>query len=162
MSPLPKQNRGMYFEEFEPGQCIVSAGRTITESDIVSFAGLSGDYTQIHTDAEYSKTTPVGQRIAHGILVLSIASGLAARTGILEGTVIVFREIDEWKFIKTVFIGDTIHDVLEVKETKAIPRVGGGTVTIQLDVRNQRDETVMKGIWTVLMASRPIEASAKT
>ncbi len=162
MSSLPKQNRGMYFEEFEPGQCIVTVGRTVTESDIVSFAGLSGDYTQIHTDAEYSKGTPVGQRIAHGILVLSIASGLAARTGILEGTVIVFREISEWKFVKTVFIGDTIHVVLEVKEKKAIPRVGGGAVTIQLDVKNQRDETMMKGTWTVLVASRPVEAEAKT
>jgi acyl dehydratase len=144
----------MYFEEFEPGQKIQSAGRTITESDIVAFAGLSGDYTQIHTDAEYSRSTPLGQRIAHGLLGLSIASGLAVQTGVLEGTVIVFREVSEWKFIKPVHIGDTIHVDMEVKETREIRRVGGGSVTIEMDVRNQHDETVMKGILKFLVASQ--------
>lgn len=155
MSPLPSTPRGMYFEEFEPGQRILSAGRTITESDIVAFAGLSGDFTQIHTDAEFSRSTPFGQRVAHGLLVLSISSGLAAQTGVLEGTVIAFREITEWKFIKPVFIGDTVHVTLEVKETKELRRIGGGSVVIELEVKNQRTETVMKGNWTVLMASRP-------
>jgi acyl dehydratase len=145
----------MYFEEFQVGQRIVSAGRTVTESDIVSFAGLSGDFTAIHTDAEYSKTTPAGQRIAHGLLVLSIASGLAAQTGLLEGTVMVFREISEWKFIKPVVIGDTIHVEMEVTETKALPRIGGGSVAITLSVINQRGEATMKGVWSVLMMSRP-------
>jgi 3-hydroxybutyryl-CoA dehydratase len=155
MSPLPSAPRGMYFDEFEPGQLIQSAGRTITESDIVAFAGLSGDFTQIHTDAEFSRGTPFGQRVAHGLLVLSVASGLAAQTGVLEGTVIAFREINEWKFIKPVFIGDTVRVTLEVKETKELRRIGGGAVTIELDVKNQHADTVMKGGWTVLMASRP-------
>lgn len=155
MSPLPSKPRGMYFEEFQAGQKITSAGRTITEADIVAFAGLSGDFTTIHTDAEYSKNTPAGQRIAHGLLVLSVASGLAAQTGVLEGTVIVFREISEWKFVQPVFIGDTIHVEMDVTETKALPRVGGGTVAIELKVKNQHDQAVMKGTWTVLMASKP-------
>ncbi len=101
MSPLPPAVRGMYFEEFQVGQRIISRGRTVTESDIVTFAGLSGDYTQIHTDTEFSKNTPYGQRIAHGLLGLSIASGLAMQTGVLEGTVLFFREIVEWKFCET-------------------------------------------------------------
>ncbi len=147
--------RGMWFEEFEGGQQIVTPGRTITESDIVSFAGLSGDYNQIHTDAEFARTTPYGQRIAHGLLVLSIASGLAMRTGVLEGTVIAFREINNWKFTKSVFIGDTIHVVLNVLETKPIPRVGGGSIIIELTVKNQSDEVTMKGTWTALVANKP-------
>jgi 3-hydroxybutyryl-CoA dehydratase len=155
MSPLPSFPRGMYFEEFQVGQRIVSGGRTVTESDIVSFAGLSGDFTAIHTDAEYSKTTPAGQRIAHGLLVLSIASGLAAQTGLLEGTVMVFREITGWKFIKPVVIGDTIHVEMDVTETKALPRIGGGSVGITLSVINQRGEVTMKGVWSVLMMSKP-------
>ena len=122
MSPIPSNPRGMYFEEFQPGQVIASAGRTVTEADIVNFAGLSGDYTQIHTDAEYSKKSLAGQRIAHGLLVLAIASGLAAQTGVLEGTVIVFREINEWKFIKPVFIGDEVRADLNIIATKALPR----------------------------------------
>jgi len=151
---LPRPH-GLYFEEFEPGQRITSPGRTITESDIVSFAGLSGDFTQIHTDAEYSATAGFGQRVAHGLLGLSIASGLSVRTGLLEGTVMAFREVNEWKFVKPVFIGDTIRVDMEVMETKALPRVGGGTVVIKLDVKNQKDETVMRGNWTVLVMSQP-------
>ena len=150
------KSRGLYFEEFKVGQKITSVGRTVTENDIVSYAGLSGDFAQIHTDAEFSKSTPFGQRVAHGLLGLSMASGLAMRTGILEGTVMAFREINEWKFIKPIFIGDTIHLVLEIKETKALPRIGGGSVVISLDVRNQHDETAMKGTWTVLVVSQPV------
>jgi acyl dehydratase len=147
--------RGMYFEEFQPGQKIVSAGRTVTEADIVNFAGLSGDFNQIHTDAQYSQTSQAGQRVAHGLLGLSIASGLAVQTGVLEGTVIFFREINEWKFVQPIYIGDTIHVELEVVETKALRRIGGGTVTIALDVINQNGQTVMKGSWGVLVAFKP-------
>jgi len=147
--------RGLYFDQFQPGLRFVTAARTITEGDIVTFAGLSGDYNQIHTDAEFSRNTPIGQRIAHGILGLSIASGLAMRTGILEGTVLVFREIAEWKFVKPVFINDTIHVDLEVKETKALPRIGGGSVTITLEVKNQNDEVCHRGKWVVLVMSKP-------
>ncbi len=145
---------GLYFEEFQVGQKIVTAGRTIAESDIMEFAGLSGDYNQIHTDAEFSKTTPFGQRVAHGLLGLSIASGLAMRTGVLEGTVIAFREINNWKFVAPVFIGDTIHVEMEVTETKALPRIGGGSIVIALEVKKQTNETVMKGTWTALVKSK--------
>ena len=154
MSPLPPKQRGMYFEEFEVGQRITTAGRTISDGEIMRFAGLSGDFTQLHTDAEYASQTPFGQRVAHGLLGLAIGSGLAMQTGVLEGTVLAFREINEWKFVKPIFIGDTIHVNLEIKETKALPRIGGGSVTIALEVANQRQETVMKGLWTVLVASR--------
>lgn len=147
--------RGMYFEDFEIGQRLITAGRTVTESDVVAFAGLSGDFNQIHTDAEYSKSTPFGRRVAHGLLGLSIASGLAVQSGILEGTIIAFREISDWKFIKPIFIGDTVYVELSVKETKAIRRLGGGLVMIELNVKNQDQETVMKGTWSTLMASRP-------
>ena len=146
--------RGWYFEEFEVGQKITTVGRTVTESDIVTFAGLSGDYNQIHTDAEYSNATQYKQRVAHGLLGTSIASGLAMRTGILEDTVIFFREINNWKFVKSIFIGDTIHVEMEIAETKALPRIGGGSVVIALDVKKQSGEIVMKGNWTVLVMSK--------
>ncbi|MBX3047738.1 MAG: hypothetical protein KIT46_08100 [Anaerolineales bacterium] len=155
MTSQTSAKRGMYFEEFEAGQRIISAARTVTETDIVIFAGLSGDFNQIHTDAEYSKNTPFGQRVAHGLLGFSIASGLLVQTGFMEGTIMAFREINEWKFIKPIFIGDTIHVEAEVKETKAIPRIGGGSIIIILDVQNQNGETLMKGSWTALIAGRP-------
>jgi 3-hydroxybutyryl-CoA dehydratase len=155
MMETPTFNRGQFFEEFHVGQKIATVGRTVAESDIFTFAGLSGDYNQIHTDAEFARSTPFGQRVAHGLLGLSIASGLAMRTGVLEGTVIAFREINNWKFIAPVFIGDTIHLEMEVLETKALPRIGGGSVVITLDVKKQSGETTMKGNWTVLVMSRP-------
>lgn len=147
--------RGLYFEEFEVGESFLSPGRTVTESDIVSFAGLSGDYTLIHTDIEYSKSTPVKKRVAHGLLGLAITSGLAVRTGVLEGTVIAFREINTWKFVKPIFIGDTVHVELLVVDKKELRRMGGGAVDIELRLLNQNDETIMKGIWKVLIASTP-------
>ena len=151
---IQNAQRGMWFEEFEIGQQIITPGRTITESDIVSFAGLSGDYNQIHTDAEFSSNTPFGKRVAHGLLVLSIASGLAMRTGVLEGTVIAFREINNWKFSLPIYIGDTIHVELKIVETKPFPRLGGGLITIELSVKNQQNDVTMKGTWTALVASK--------
>lgn len=147
--------RGMYFEEFEVGMSFTSPGRTITESDIVSFSGLSGDFTQIHTDMEFSKQTVVGERVAHGLLGLAIVSGLAVRTGVLEGTVLAFREIVDWKFVKPIFIGNTVHVYQEIIEVKPLPRLGGGAVNIELRLINQQDEVVMKGVWKVLVASSP-------
>ena len=147
--------RGMYFEEFEVGQKMISPGRTITESDVVGFAGLSGDFNQIHTDEQYAANSPFGARVAHGLLGLSIASGLALRTGVLEGTVMAFREINSWKFTKPVYLGDTIHVEMEITETKAMKRVGGGKVALEFDVKNQDGETVMKGVWSVLVMGTP-------
>lgn len=145
----------MYFEDFVVGQKLTTETRTMTEDDIMTFARLSGDVNRIHTDAEFSKTTIFGQQVAHGLLGLSIASGLAWQTGILDGTVIAFREVNEWKFVKPVFIGDTILVELETIETKALPRIGGGSVTIVLEVKNQNAEVCHRGKWTVLMMSKP-------
>jgi 3-hydroxybutyryl-CoA dehydratase len=146
---------GLYFEEFQIGQEINTHARTVTETDVVQFAGLSSDYNPIHTDAEFAKQTPFGQRIAHGLLIVALASGLAARTGVLDGTTIAFREISNWKFSRPVFIGDTIRVVLRVVETKAFPRLGGGAVTIELQVKNQADIVTQQGQWVILMANRP-------
>jgi acyl dehydratase len=146
---------GLYFEEFSVGEKLTTEKRTVTEDDIMTFARVSGDDNRIHTDPEFSKTTIFGKQVAHGLLGLAIASGLAWQTGILDGTVIAFREVKEWKFIKPVFIGDTISVDLETIETKALPRIGGGSVTITLEVKNQNEEVCHRGVWTVLMMSRP-------
>lgn len=155
MTQPPRHTRGAYFEDFEVGQRILTPARTITEADIQQFAGLSGDYNPIHTNAVLAQSTTFGSRVAHGLLILAIASGLADRTGFIEGTAIAFREILDWKFSLPVFIGDTVHVLLEVEETKALPRLGGGAVIIALRVINQEEKTVMRGRWSVLIQSRP-------
>jgi acyl dehydratase len=146
---------GLYFEDFTVGQTLDTQKRTVSEDDIMAFARLTGDDNRIHTDPEFSKTTPFGRQIAHGLLGLSIASGLAWQTGILDGTVLAFREVKEWKFVKPVFIGDSIYVEMQVLETKALPRIGGGAVTISLEIKNQSDEVCHRGQLTVLMLSKP-------
>ena len=146
---------GRYFEEFRTGEKITTETRAVTDSDIMTFAALSGDDNRIHTDAEFSRTGPFGKRIAHGLLGLSIASGLLWKTGILDGTVIAFREVNEWKFVKPVFIDDVVYAELESLETKALPRIGGGSVVVGVELKNQSNEVCMKGKWTLLVMSRP-------
>lgn len=145
--------RGLYFEDFELGQELVTAGRTITETDIVNFAGLSGDFNQIHTDAEYASRDTFGQRVAHGMLVHSIATGLAVQSGIIEGTVLAFRELD-CKFSLPTFIGDTIHVKVEITEKKALPRLGGGNINMKVYVINQNGKVVQRGNWVMLVKSK--------
>jgi acyl dehydratase len=146
--------QGRYFEEFQVGDVVVSARRTITEADVVMFAGLSGDYTPIHTDEEYARQGLFGQRVAHGLLGLSIASGLTARLGFIEGTALAFRELT-WKFSLPIFFGDTIHVKATVASLKALRRLGGGSVTFDIQVINQEDKVVQRGEWVLLIASKP-------
>ena len=149
---------GMYFEEFKVDERITTGSHTVTEADIMTFAELTGDNNRIHTDEAFSKAGPFGKRVAHGLLGLSLTMGLAWKTGILDGTVIAFREINEWKFIKPVFIGDTVQAELQIIETKALPRIGGGSVVINAGLNNQQGEACMKGKLTVLVMSKASQA----
>lgn len=146
--------RSLFFEEFEIGQSIVTAGRTITETDIVNFAGVTGDWTQMHTNAEYAARHPFGQRVAHGLLGLSVAVALTVRLGFIEDTVLAFREIDDWRFSLPILIGDTIHVRATVTQTKPVRRLNGGLVTFQVEISNQDDKVVQQGTWKLLVKSR--------
>ena len=153
MSEIPHPP-GRYFEEFEVGEALETPARTITETDVVIFAGLSGDYNPLHTDAEFAKETMFGERIAHGMLGLSIVSGLAWRTGFMEGTADALISV-ETKFRNPVKFGDTIRAKFVVQQKKEMKRLGGGFVTLGVTVVNQRDETIQKGEWVVLIRSAP-------
>ena len=157
MTQAPQTQKGLYFEEFAEGLTLETRGRTITETDIVNFAGLSGDFNPMHTNADFAAGTPFGQRVAHGLLGLSVASGLAYQMGFLEGTVIAFTGL-EWKFREPIFIGDTIRVQVKVVKKRAMPAAGGGFVTFDVKVVNQQDKVTQKGQWTVLVASQPAEA----
>ncbi len=146
--------KGLFFEEFEIGQSIISAGRTVTESDVTTFAGLTGDWNGIHTDAVYAANHPLGRRVAHGLLGLSIAVGLAMRLGFLDDTVLAFREIGEWKFSLPIYLGDTIHMKAVVAEIRPVPRLCAGMVTLRVEVINQDGKTVQQGLWRALVMSQ--------
>ena len=153
MTELVYQPKGLYFEDFAVGTHLRTAGRTITEADIVAFAGLSGDYNQIHTNAVHAAADTFGRRVAHGLLVQSIATGLAVQSGVIEGTVLAFRELD-CKFSLPVFIGDTVHVTIEIVEVKALPRLKGGNVIMKYAVVNQDGAAVQRGNWVMLVKSK--------
>lgn len=157
MNKAGEAPRGLYFEEFEVGAKMVTRGRTITESDLVQFAGLTGDYNPMHTDAHYAEGSFMGKRVAHGLLTLSYAVGQAYQLGILERTVLAFREL-EMKFSVPVTIGDTIRAELTVAEKQEAKRLGGGTVKLEMRILNHEDKVVQKGVLTLLMASKPAES----
>ncbi len=137
----------VYFEDVKEGYTWKSARRTITETDIVQFAGLSGDFNPLHMDEEFAKSTLFGKRIAHGLLGLSIASGLqAAETPWL---VLAFMGLD-WKFTKPIFIGDTVHYISEVKK-KRDAGADRGIVMVDRKLLNQREEVVQEGTFTLLV-----------
>ena len=146
--------RGRYFEEFNVGDKLTSQGRTITESDIVTFAGLSGDYNPIHIDAEFAKAGMFGERIAHGLLILSVASGLAWQLGFMAGTADAFLSLD-WKFAGPTKIGDTLKVSAQVTQKREMPGSSGGMVIFVVQVTNQRGEVVQRGKWSVLVRGTP-------
>ncbi len=153
------KQRGLWFEEFVEGLSVESRGRTITEADLVNFAGVSGDYNPMHTDVEFAAKTPYGQRVAHGALIFSIATGLTYQLGFLEGTIMAFTGLD-WKFRNPIFIGDTVKVTAAVTKRRAMPAMGGGFVTFDVKVTNQKGEIAQKGEWTVLVMSDPAAVSA--
>ena len=147
------QPRGLYFEDLTLGLKVTSAGRTISEADIMQFAGLSGDWNPLHVDAEYARQSIFGERVAHGLLGLSIASGLAMQLGFLDRTVEAFTSLD-WKLRAPIKIGDTIRMTAEVTKTRAMGK-SGGFVTFNVVVKNQRDETVQRGEWMIVVKGKP-------
>jgi 3-hydroxybutyryl-CoA dehydratase len=145
---------GKYFEDFEVGAGVVTPGRTITEADIVNFAALTGDWTEIHTNKEFAEHGPFGQRIAHGALVFSVATGLSVRVGQTNDTVIAFYGLDRLRFVKPTFIGDTVR-VRQKVEAKSERDDRSGIVTILNEVINQNDAVVVSYIAKVLLKRRP-------
>jgi acyl dehydratase len=137
--------RGMYWEEWEIGAEFESPARTVTEADIVQFAGLSGDYNPLHVNEEYCKMTMFGTRIAHGPLVYAIAAGLLFQLHLYDDTLIAFLGFEDLRFTKPVKAGDTIHARVKVLEKQETSKPDRGVMKRQLQVINQRGEVVQEG-----------------
>ena len=148
-----------YYEEIEVGEQYESPGRTVTETDIVLFAGLSGDYNVLHTDAELMKTSIFGERIAHGLLGLAIQSGLFTRATKAYATVgfVGLR----WKFKGPIKIGDTVRLRARVLAKRDDGKPDRGLITLQRTVVNQRDEVVQEGETDVLVEKRGAVGTAR-
>jgi acyl dehydratase len=125
---MTAESRGHYWEDFEVGQILVTPKRTITSTDIVNFACLSGDFNEVHTNWEYAKTTPFGEPIAHGPLVYAIMGGLQYASGVNDGTLLALLQVDKWRMLGPVKHGDTLHMESTVIEKKESSKPDRGTV----------------------------------
>ncbi|HIB23049.1 MAG TPA: dehydratase [Rhodospirillales bacterium] len=142
---------GLYWEEWKIGAEFVTSARTITETDIINFAGISGDYNPLHIDEEFCRNTQFGTRIAHGPLVYSIATGLIFQLHLYDDTLIAFLGFDSLKFTKPVKIGDTIHARVEVIEKRETSKSDRGIMKRLLQVLNQNNELVQEGVQAFLL-----------
>ncbi|MFZ7101044.1 MAG: MaoC/PaaZ C-terminal domain-containing protein [Peptococcaceae bacterium] len=143
---------GKYFDEWVLGEEYITPTRTLTESDVVMFAAMSGDYNELHTSEEFGKTTPFGQRIVHGLLGLAISHGLLFRLGILEGTALAFLSVDSWQFKAPIFLGDTIHVKVKVADKKASSsKPDRGVIKLELQIIKQDGTVAQEGIKTLMM-----------
>jgi 3-hydroxybutyryl-CoA dehydratase len=132
----------LYFEDYVVDSIATSRGRTVTEADIVNFAGLSGDFVELHMNEEYAKRGPFGRRIAHGALIFSMSTGLMMQMPGDPAAIIAFYGVDKLRFVAPVFIGDTIHLTTHVIE-KQLKDGGRGVIASEITVMNQNDKPVV-------------------
>jgi 3-hydroxybutyryl-CoA dehydratase len=143
----------LYFDDYVVDAITTSRGRTITESDIVNFAGLSGDFVELHVNEEYAKRGPFGRRIAHGALVFSISTGLLVQLPGDNEAIIAFYGVDKLRFTGPVFIGDTIHLTRRVVE-KQLKNAERGVIATEITVLNQNDKPVLVYIARLMVKVR--------
>lgn len=142
----------LFMDDVASGQTWTSPARTVTETDIVNFAGLSGDFNPIHTDHEYSRTTPFGKPIAHGLLVVAIASGLSLNSPPMR--TLAFVGIQNWQFLEPVYVGDTIHIRTSLIDKELRSRGRRALMTWQREVINQQEKVVQRGLTVTLVEGR--------
>lgn len=153
---IQTQPRGRYFEDFEVDEEIVTPARTITATDIVNFACLTGDFNEVHTNFEYCKTTPFGEPVAHGPLIYGIMGGLTYASGVNDGTLIGLLGIDEWRMLAPVKHGDTIRVVARVVGKKETRKADRGVVTFQRQCVKQDGSVVQEMKATLMYKRRPL------
>ncbi len=143
-----------HWEDFKVGEVLVTGRRTIDGGDVSLFAGLTGDFNPLHVDAEFARTTPFGERVAHGILTLAVSNGQQNLGGWFEGTTLALLGLDRLKFTAPVKFGDTVRTEMTVTETRPSSKPDRGVVVFDVAVKNQRDETVCSYQETVLMRTK--------
>ncbi|MEZ5844457.1 MAG: MaoC/PaaZ C-terminal domain-containing protein [Hyphomicrobiaceae bacterium] len=153
---------GYRYEDLHVGLQFRSPGRTITEADVVNFAGMTGDYSELHTSEVYGRASQFGRRVAHGMLGLAFAHGLMwPRTGELRETAIAFLGITDWKFVGPIFIGDTIfvnYQLVELRDSKSRPTQA--IAHFEVELVNQDGTVLQKGRKALLVSKVPLDAVA--
>lgn len=144
----------MFFDDFETGQTFDSPGRTVTDTDLSLFCMLSGDWHPIHSDEEFARTTPFGRRIVGGVFGIAVVTGMMSRWGMFEESVVAMTTLDDWRFRKPIFVGDTLRVRMTILD-KRLSRGGTrGLVDRGFTLRNQADEVVQEGRSAALVLRR--------
>ena len=155
-----ERRTGYRYADLHVGMAFRSPGRTITDADLVGFAGLTGDFSELHTSDVYARSSQFGRRVAHGLLGLAYAHGLMwPRTGELRETAIAFLGISDWKFVGPIFVGDTIfvnYQISELRDSKSRPTQA--IAVFDVSVMNQDDTIVQRGRKALLLSKVPLEA----
>ncbi len=144
----------MYFDDLQIGDSWKSRARTITETDVVNFAGMTGDYDPLHVDHEFARQTPFGRPIAHGLLGLSMLAGLSSTCPAVHTK--AFLGLRDWEFLRPIFIGDTVHAETKVVDLNATSR-RHGRVTWERALVNQAGDVVQKGIFETLVCTSRVK-----
>jgi acyl dehydratase len=155
MAMARREPRGLYFEDFEIGKTYTTPRRTVTQTDIVNFACLSGDFNEVHTNFEYCKTTTFGEPVAHGPLVYAIMGGLQYASGVNDGTLLALLQIDAWRMLGPVVHGDTIRMHARVIDKKESSKPDRGVVTFQRQCLKQDGSVVQEMKATLMYKRRP-------
>ena len=146
---------GKFFGDWKQGEQFVTPTRTVTETDIVMFAAMTGDYNELHTSDEFMKQSVFGRRIGHGLQGLGLSHGLLFRTGFLEDTAIAFLEVDSGKFSAPFYVDDTIRVKFTVTETRSSrSKSDRGIVRLFVELINQREEVIQSGLKTFMIKRR--------
>jgi acyl dehydratase len=157
-----QRQAGLRYDDLHVGMSFRSPGRTITDADLVAFAGLTGDYSELHTSEVYARSSQFGRRVAHGMLGLAYAHGLMwARTGELRETAVAFLGISDWQFVGPIFVGDTIfvnYRISELRDSKSRPTQA--IAVFDVSVVDQNERTVQRGKKALLVSKVPLEAIA--
>jgi len=132
----------------------ITSSRTITEADVMMFAGLTGDYNELHTSSRYAQNTAFGARIAHGMLTLAVANGLYMRMNLFEKCTVANLGIESWSFKKAVMLGDTLYVKLTLAGKRVTSNPKKGVIRWKVAVYNQNDEEVAGGIWVKMFLTR--------
>lgn len=152
---MAKRYPGRTWDELGVGEEFWTGGRTVTEGDVLAFAGLTGDYNPLHVDEEFARTSPFGTRVPHGPLIHDMYLGLLDRLGLVSGTALAFLEL-RWKFLAAVLVGDTIHARVVVQAKREVSKPDRGIVTFAVTLFNQRGEPVQEGEHVLLLARNAI------
>ena len=147
----------LFMDDVDIGQSWTSPARTVTETDLVNFAGISGDFNPIHMDHEFARSGPFRKPIAHGILVMSISSGLSLNSPPMR--TLAFVGIRDWQFLEPVFIGDTLHVRTTVMEKEIRTRGKRALITWQREIVNQQEKVLQKGFTLTLVEGRAMSPS---